>query len=36
MVKSRYISAGITLRFGKLELEQRAKEGDGETGDSLE
>lgn len=36
MVNSRYISAGITLRFGKLELEQRAKEGDGETGDSLE
>ena len=36
MVNSRYISAGITLRFGKLELEQRAKEGDSETGDSLE
>ena len=36
MVNSRYISAGITLRFGKLELEKTAKEGDGETGDSLE
>ena len=36
MVNSRYISAGITLRFGKLELEQGAKEGDTETGDSLE
>jgi hypothetical protein len=35
MLNSRYISAGITLRFGKLELEQRAKEGDTETGDSL-
>ena len=36
MLNSRYISAGITLRFGKMELEQRAKEGDGENGDSLE
>ena len=36
MLNSRYISAGFTLRFGKLELEQRAKEGDSETGDSLE
>ena len=36
MLNSRYISAGITFRFGKLELEQRAKEGDGESGDSLE
>ncbi len=36
MVNSRYISAGVTLRFGKMELEQRAKEGDTETGDSLE
>ena len=36
MVNSRYISAGITLRFGKLELEKTAKEGDSETGDSLE
>ncbi len=35
MLNSRYISAGITLRFGKMELEQGAKEGDGETGDSL-
>ncbi|MBQ6304989.1 MAG: TonB-dependent receptor [Bacteroidales bacterium] len=36
MLNSRYISAGFTLRFGKLELEQKAKEGDGEAGDSLE
>ena len=36
MLNSRYISAGFTLRFGKMELEQRAKEGDGESGDSLE
>ena len=35
MLNSRYISAGITLRFGKMELERNAKEGDGETGDSL-
>ena len=36
MLNSRYISAGFTLRFGKLELEQKAKEGESETGDSLE
>ena len=36
MVNSRYISAGITFRFGKMELEQKAKEGDSDTGDSLE
>lgn len=36
MVNSRYISVGVTFRFGKMELEKRAKEGDGETGDSLE
>ena len=36
MVNSRYISAGVTLRFGKLELEQKAKEGSSESGDSLE
>ena len=36
MVNSRYISVGITFRFGKMELESRAKEGDGESGDSLE
>ena len=36
MLNSRYISAGFTLRFGKLELEKQAKEGDGETGDSLD
>ena len=35
MLNSRYISAGITLRFGKMELEQRAKEGDTEAGDTL-
>ena len=35
MTNSRYISAGITLRFGKLELENNAKEGDSEAGDSL-
>ncbi len=35
MLNSRYISAGVTLRFGKLELERNAKEGDSETGDSL-
>ena len=35
MVNSTYISAGLTLRFGKMELERNAKEGDGETGDSL-
>ena len=36
MMNSRYISAGITLRFGKMELEQRAKEGDSDTGDSMD
>ena len=36
MLNSRYISAGVTFRFGKMELEQTAKEGDTETGDSLE
>ena len=35
MTNSRYISAGITLRFGKMELERDAKEGDGEAGDTL-
>ena len=35
MLNSRYISAGITLRFGKMELERNAKEGDGESGDTL-
>ena len=35
MLNSRYISAGITLRFGKLELEQGAKDGSSESGDSL-
>lgn len=36
MLNSRYISAGFTLRFGKMELERQAKEGSSETGDSLE
>ena len=35
MLNSRYISAGVTFRFGKLELEQKAKEGENETGDTL-
>ena len=35
MLNSRYISAGITFRFGKMELEKSAKEGESETGDSL-
>ena len=35
MLNSTYISAGLTLRFGKMELERNAKEGEGETGDSL-
>ncbi len=35
MTNSRYISAGITLRFGKLELEKNAKDGSSESGDSL-
>ena len=36
MLNSRYISAGFTLRFGKMELERQAKEGESETGDTLE
>ena len=35
MLNSRYISAGVTFRFGKLELERDAKEGENEAGDSL-
>ena len=35
MTNSRYISAGITLRFGKLELERDAKDGSSESGDTL-
>ena len=35
MLNSRYISAGFTLRFGKLELEKQAKEGEDEAGDTL-
>ena len=36
MLNSRYISAGITLRFGKMELERNAQEGSSDTGDTLE
>ncbi|MBP5548272.1 MAG: TonB-dependent receptor [Bacteroidales bacterium] len=36
MINSRYISAGITLRFGKMELERNAQEGSSDTGDTLE
>jgi len=36
MLNSRYISAGFTLRFGRLELEKQAKEGADAAGDSLE
>ena len=35
MMNSRYISAGITLRFGKMELEKKVQEGDGATGDTM-
>ena len=35
MLNSRYISAGITLRFGKMELENNAKDGSSEEGDTL-
>ena len=35
MLNSRYVSAGITLRFGKMELEKKAQEGGSETGDTL-
>ena len=35
MLNSRYISAGITLRFGKMELEKKVQEGESETGDTL-
>jgi len=35
-LNSRYISAGFTLRFGKMELEKQVKEGDSDAGDSLE
>ncbi len=35
MMNSRYISAGITLRFGKMELEKKVQEGDSATGDTL-
>ena len=35
MLNSRYISAGVTFRFGKMELERGAKDGEEDTGDSL-
>ena len=35
MMNSRYVSAGITLRFGKMELEKKVQEGESETGDTL-
>ena len=35
MVNSRYISVGVTFRFGKMELEKNAKEGESDTGDTL-
>ena len=35
MMNSRYVSAGITLRFGKMELEKKVQEGENETGDTL-
>ena len=33
-LNSRYISAGITLRFGKMELENRSKEGSDDSSSS--
>ena len=36
MLNSRYISAGITLRFGKMELEKKAQQGGVGTGESME
>ena len=36
MLNSRYISVGVTFRFGKMELEKSAKEGSSESGDTLE
>ena len=36
MLNSRYISVGVTFRFGKMELEKSAKEGSSESGDSLD
>ncbi|MBR1849983.1 MAG: TonB-dependent receptor [Bacteroidales bacterium] len=35
MLNSRYISAGLTFRFGKLELERSAMDGSSAEGDSL-
>jgi len=36
MLNSRYISAGITLRFGKMELESKAQQaGENESGDTM-
>ena len=36
MINSRYISVGVTFRFGKMELEKTAREGASDSGDSLE
>ena len=35
MLNSRYISAGITLRFGKMELEKKVQEGESDSGDTM-
>ncbi len=35
-LNSRYIAAGITLRFGKMELEKKVQEGESSGGDSVE
>ena len=35
-MNSRYISAGFTLRFGKMELEKQVKEGDSDASDSAD
>ena len=35
MTNSRYISAGVTLRFGKMELEKSAQNGSDSEGDTL-
>jgi hypothetical protein len=36
VLNSRYISAGITLRFGKMELESKAQQtSESDSGDSM-
>ncbi len=35
-LNSRYIAAGITFRFGKMELEKKVQEGESSGGDSVE